>query len=228
MTHPMEWIIRGYLHDLDALAVKSPGLDMVVIQKMREANTARVARMEEWAGFHTHPELAGVPVWFAAGLAIYLHDWQKITSATHLCTLCGMEPRPYYTEGEIKILLKMADDVLSMSTEPDIAPAWVIRAIGNIIERHPGPFGQKDRPWKSVLAWATKESYIPFLREICLRFGATIPKDLSSPYRKVYCETMEQPAVAALPKEIREERARAAAVRAFLSALYYQLPSAPF
>ena len=149
------------------------------------------------------------------------------TSATVLVTLCGQEPRHYMTELETETALRAICGLpLDAKVDPNsTVPGERIRAFGKVIGKHPGPLGQKDRRWQDVLRWAQKESYDPEIRAACLRLGEAIARDLTSPYRRVYCETLEHPSLIFLDVEKRKERAAAAAVRAFLAALYYALPA---
>lgn len=157
----------------------------------------------------------GVPIWMRCSIALHVGDGKSIKDAIQLVSLCGMEPRNYYSHDEIENLLYM------YTSGVDPVPAATIRTLGIAIDRHPAVFGQQDHSHAEVIKWATREAYIPFLRKICLLYGGTIANGLETPYRRNYVESLER--LSHLPKSKAEERARAAGVRALLSELYYQL-----
>ena len=164
------------------------------------------------------------PLWMKYALFSFL-DKLTISDATQFCSICGMEPRQYFSFREIDMLMRGLEGVACYKDTSQHQPAKdTVIKLAESIGKHLGLFGNTQHSWKEVVSWANSENYIPLLRAVCTRFGASIVKDLSSPYRRTYCEVLDGMPVD-IPERARKEMAVAAAVRAFLADLYYALPA---
>lgn len=230
-SQQVQWMVERDLEDNASLGAifkgwwkGTPHVDIIltVVGNLRESR--RELEMEYLSQIpYAQWLLARCPYWIAAGIAARVLGGDSISDANHIATFAGQEPRHYFPTGEIRAMLNVIGGQPEYMDKNDLVPAESIRALGTIIQRHPSVFGQKDRPWKQVYDWATRESFDPFLRRLCLLYGDQISQDVSSPYRRVYVEVKEQPTIAILSAEHREERAKAAAVRAFLTEFYYHI-----